>query len=256
MDYVVIIGLGQLGRVFAAGLLRIGHVVIPVNRGDDLQRRSAEYPTPTLVLVAVAEKDLPSVLAQMPAPWKSRLGFLQNELLPRDWLKYGIEYPTIVSVWFEKKKGMDAKPLIASPAFGPQAERLTTALLALELPAVRLDTPHQLLWELVRKNLYILTTNLAGLETQSNVSTLWQQHRVLAEAVAHDVLDLQEWLTGEIFERTALLSGMLAAFQADPEHTCAGRSAPARLARALGYANQAGLAVTTLRDLAARHLPS
>jgi hypothetical protein len=31
----VMIGLGQLGRVFAGGLLKTGHGVVPVNRGDD-----------------------------------------------------------------------------------------------------------------------------------------------------------------------------------------------------------------------------
>ena len=36
MSEVIIIGLGQLGRVFAGGLLRAGCSVIPVNRGDDL----------------------------------------------------------------------------------------------------------------------------------------------------------------------------------------------------------------------------
>ena len=43
---VVMIGLGQLGRVFAGGLLRTGHVVVPVNRGDDMVEVAGRHPDP------------------------------------------------------------------------------------------------------------------------------------------------------------------------------------------------------------------
>ena len=39
---------------------------------------------------------------------------------------------------------------------------------------------------------------------------------------------------------------MVAAFLADPDHGCTGRSAPARLARAIAHADRAGLAVPEL----------
>lgn len=52
-------------------------------------------------------------------------------------------------------------------------------------------------------------------------------------------------------DRDALIAGMLEAFDADPTHACAGRSAPARLERALAHADAFGLAVPTLRALAA-----
>ena len=42
---------------------------------------------------------------------------------------------------------------------------------------------------------------------------------------------------------------MLEAFAGDPEHRCMGRSAPARLARALKQADEAGLPVPTLRAI-------
>lgn len=251
MQETIIIGLGQLGRVFAGGLLRTGHAVIPVNRGDDMQAIALSHPAPALALVAVAEPDLHAVLDALPPVWKGCVGLLQNELLPRDWQAHGIEEPTVVSVWFEKKKGMDAKPLIPSPVAGPAAGLLVRALAAIDLPAREVAGGDELLYELVRKNVYILTTNLAGLKTGGTVSELWQRHEAFARQVADEVMDIQDWLTGKRHDREALIAGMLEAFAGDPEHQCTGRSAPARLARALAHADAAGLAVPTLRSLKA-----
>ncbi len=253
-EQVVVIGLGQLGRVMAGGFLRTGHTLVPVNRGDDMDIVAARAPEPELVLVAVAEPDLHTVLRNLPPNWRGRLGLLQNELLPRDWLAHHISDPTVISVWFEKKKGTDAKPLLSSPVHGPEADRLAAALDAIELPARVVRDGEQMLWELIRKNLYILTTNIAGLVVGGDVGGLWERHRDLAEAVALDVLDLQEALTGRELDRLDLLEGMLEAFAADPAHGCAGRSAPARLRRALEHADTAGLAVPVLRRIAAERL--
>ena len=252
MSEVVIVGLGQLGRVFAGGLLRSGHVVIPVNRGDDMTAAANRHPSPVLVLIAVGEADLHGVLAALPVAWKSRAGLIQNELLPRDWQAHGITDPTVISVWFEKKKGIDAKPLIASPAAGPQAELLVAALQSIDLPARTVERGDELLHELVRKNVYILTTNLAGLRTGGTVGELWAKHEGFARKVAGEVMDIQDWLTAKTHDREALIAGMLEAFAADPLHQCTGRSAPARLARALSHADEARLAAPTLRALAAR----
>lgn len=245
----VIIGLGQLGRVFAGGLLRAGCCVVPVSRGDDMATLAAAHAAPELVLVAVAEPDLHGVLTALPAAWKSRAALIQNELLPRDWLAHGIENPTVISVWFEKKKGMDAKPLIASPVAGSGAHLLVRALASVDIPARQVESGNELLYELVRKNVYILTTNIAGLRTGGTVAELWLNHQDFARQVADEVMDIQDWLTGVKHDREKLLAGMLEAFAGDPQHGCTGRSAPARLARALQHADAAGLAVPTLRAL-------
>jgi hypothetical protein len=250
MSEVVVIGLGQLGRVLAGGLLRSGHTVIPVNRGDDMAALAQAHPAPELVLVAVAENDLHSVLAALPDVWKPRAALIQNELLPHDWLAHGYTDPTVISVWFEKKKGIDAKPLIASPVAGPGAALLCGALTAIELPCREVGLGDELLFELVRKNIYILTTNIAGLKTGGTVSQLWAQHESFARQVADEVMDIQDVLTGVKHDREKLVAGMLEAFDGDPAHGCTGRSAPARLARALQHADAFGLAVPTLRALA------
>ncbi|MFN3543303.1 MAG: hypothetical protein ACK4UX_00420 [Thiobacillus sp.] len=251
MNTVAVIGLGQLGRVFAGGLLRAGLTVVPVNRGDDMFTVAHAHPDVELVLVAVAENDLHTVLAAMPGAWRPRVALIQNELLPRDWEKYRYDNPTVMSVWFEKKKGTDAKPLIASPVAGPSAKLLCDALATIDLPCREVAPGDELLFELVRKNVYILTTNIAGLKTGGTVSQLWAQHETFARTVAGEVMDIQDALTGTKHDRDKLIAGMLEAFDGDPEHGCTGRSAPARLARALAHADQFGLAVPTLRSLAA-----
>lgn len=250
MSEAVVIGLGQLGRVFAGGLLRTGRTVVPVNRGDDMFTVAHAHPDPELVLVAVAENDLHTVLAALPGAWRPRVALIQNELLPRDWEKYRYTDPTVISVWFEKKKGTDAKPLIASPVAGPGAGLLCQALTAIDLPCREVDPGDELLFELVRKNLYILTTNIAGLKTGGTVSQLWATHESFARQVANEVMDIQDALTGVAHEREKLIAGMLEAFDGDPDHGCTGRSAPARLARALQHADAFGLSVPTLRSLA------
>jgi hypothetical protein len=246
----VVIGLGQLGRVFAGGLLRTGRTVVPVNRGDDMFTVAHAHPDPELVLVAVAENDLHTVLAALPGAWRPRVALIQNELLPRDWEQYRYTDPTVISVWFEKKKGTDARPLIASPAAGPGAGLLCQALTAIDLPCREVGPGDELLFELVRKNLYILTTNIAGLKTGGTVSQLWATHESFARQVANEVMDIQDALTGVAHERDKLIAGMREAFDGDPDHGCTGRSAPARLARALQHADAFGLSVPTLRSLA------
>ncbi|MGK2953367.1 MAG: hypothetical protein ACSLEZ_13430 [Thiobacillus sp.] len=249
MSKVIIIGLGQLGRVFAGALLRTGHTVVPVNRGDDMFTVAHAHPDPALVLVAVAENDLHAVLAAMPGAWRPHVALIQNELLPSDWEKYRYADPTVISVWFEKKKGTDAKPLIASPVAGPGAALLCNALTAIDLPCREVALGDELLFELVRKNVYILTTNIAGLKTGGTVSQLWAQHEPFARQVANEVMDVQGALTGVRHEREKLIAGMLEAFDGDPDHGCTGRSAPGRLARALQHADEFGLAVPALRAL-------
>lgn len=246
---VVVIGIGEMGSVFARGLLRLGHPVYPVTRDTDMSGLAAQLPEPALVLVAVGETALEPILAQVPATWRNRLGLLQNELLPADYAD--LPAPTVISVWFEKKKGQDSKPLIPSPAWGPKAQLLIDALATLDLPARKVETPQAMLFELVLKNVYILTTNIAGLRTGGTVSELWSQHEDLARAVASDVIDIQEAMTGASFDREELLQGMLKAFDGDPDHKCMGRSAPARLQRALQHAERYGLQVSTLQEIAA-----
>lgn len=246
---VIIVGMGEMAGVFARGFLRAGYPVYPVTRKMDMQQQAEQIANPELVLVAVAENDLQPVLQNLPDAWKDRLALLQNELLPHDWQQHQLE-PTVISVWFEKKKGQDFKVLIPSPVHGDKASILLEALGAINIAARKLNSPDELLFELVVKNVYILTTNIAGLKTGGTVSELWQKHQPLAKAVAAEIIELQQKLTGQSFEQEKLIDAMLQAFDGDPDHNCMGRSAPARLARALKLAQQYQLQLPTLQQIA------
>jgi ketopantoate reductase len=247
---VVVIGIGEMGSIFARGFLRAGYPVYPVTRDADIVAMAQKMPAPELVLIAVAENALHAILETLPAAWHGRIALLQNELLPNDWEQYGFSSPTVISVWFEKKERQDMKVLIPSPVFGPQAGLLAEALAALEIPTRILASDAELLFELVVKNVYIVTTNCAGLATGGTVSELWKNHRELADTIAREVIDIQQALTGQSFNADALIKAMLVAFDGDPDHGCMGRSAPARLARALQQADDAELTVPRLREIA------
>ncbi len=246
---VVVIGLGEMGSVFARGLLRLGHPVYPVNRDANIKKLAKQLPNPKLVLIAVAENDLPRVLETIPKPWRNRLALLQNELLPDDYKAF--DDVTVISVWFEKKKGQDSKIIIPSPVYGPRAQLLTDALATLNITTKVIERSHDMLNELVVKNLYILTSNIAGLRTGGTVGELWSDHQIFAQQVANEVIKLQEGLTGSRFNNHTLINTMLDAFNGDPVHQCMGRSAPTRLARALEHADRLGLELPTLRAIAA-----
>ena len=251
---IVIIGLGEMGGVFARGFLRAGYPVYPITRSMDLSAEAALIPEPALVLLAVGEGDLHASLESVPAQWKDKLALLQNELLPRDWLNTGYVQPTVISVWFEKKKGQDVKVLIPSPAFGPGADILIDAMTAIDVNARKVASAEELTYELVRKNVYILTTNIAGLECGGTVEELWSMHQDLACEVANEVIDIQQWLTDTELNRDRLIEGFVEGINGDLAHKCMGRSAPSRLRRALGFADEAGLAVPKLRAIQAAHV--
>lgn len=247
---IIIVGMGEMAGVFARGFLRAGYPVYPVTREMDMQQQAQQIASPELVLVAVAENDLQPVLQNLPDAWKDRLVLLQNELLPHDWQQHQLE-PTVISVWFEKKKGQDFKVLIPSPVYGDKAGILVDSLQSIGIAARKLNSAEELLFELVVKNVYILTTNIAGLKTGGTVSELWQKHQPLAKAVAAEIIQLQQKLTGQSFEQDKLMDAMLQAFDGDPDHNCMGRSAPARLQRALKLAQQYQLELPTLQQIAA-----
>ncbi len=249
---IIMIGTGEMAGVFARGILRTGRPLVPVTRDMDMEQAARETPQPEAVLVTVAEKDIDAVLGRIPAPWRDRLILLQNELLPRDWQKHEIRNVTVISVWFEKKPGQDYKVLISSPVYGPHAGLVKEALGKLDIPCHVLDSADALSFELVLKNVYIVTTNVSGLEAGGTVSELWRDHEKLARSVADNVMDIQDWLTNKQMDRDALIAGMLEAFAGDPDHKCMGRSAPARLQRAIETADEAGLAVHKLREIASQ----
>lgn len=247
---IVIVGIGELGSVFARAFLKNGHPVYPITRQANIATLFDSI-DPELILVCTGEADLKTALGQIPDHWKDRVAMMQNELLPRDWVAYNFINPTVISVWFEKKKGMDSKVLISSPTYGAKSQILTDSLALIDIPAHTLNNNKELLFELVLKNLYILTTNIAGLAigADANVDDLRNKHLELMREVSKDVLVLQAQLTGQSFGKDQLEQGMIKAFEGDLAHKCMGRSAPARLDRALELAKEFGVKTPTLQKI-------
>jgi hypothetical protein len=247
---IVILGIGELGSVFARAFLKNNYPVYPITRKTNIKKLASDI-NPELILVCTGEADLQSALAQIPESWKDRVAMMQNELLPRDWIDYHFVYPTVISVWFEKKKGMDSKVLISSPVFGGKAQIVVDSLMLIDIPAHMLDDEAQLVFELVLKNLYILTTNIAGIaiESGANVEILRTHHLQLMHEVSCDIIKLQSSLTGKSFDQITLEKSMIKAFEGDLGHTCMGRSAPARLNRALQLAKEFGLDLPALQKI-------
>ncbi|NNF69108.1 MAG: hypothetical protein HKN01_05000 [Acidimicrobiia bacterium] len=247
---IVIIGLGQLGAVFAHGFLRTGRPVMPVTRELSIRETAVEVPRPDLALVAVGEADLEAVLSELPDAWRDRIGLLQNEMLPPDWEKHDIVEPTVIAVWFEKKRTTAITEIVPSPVAGPRAHLVSEALAALGLRTRHVD---DITDDLILKNLYILVANIAGLETGGTVGALWTEHNGLVSALSEEILQIQSALAGRQVDVAGMIEALGDTFLADPDHGTRGRSAPARLARALAHANRLGLGVPELRRIATDH---
>ena len=248
---IVIIGIGELAGVFAKAFLRNGYPLYPITRNMNIDPEAENLPEPRLVLVAVAEKDFQEVMETIPARWRNKLVLIQNELLPHDWLAHAIDNPTVISVWFEKKKGMDYNVLLPSPIYGPEANLVAESLASIEIPCKILASEDELVFELVLKNVFVFTINIAGLILPDGTTTslLWQKHQKLACDVAKDVIALQEFVTERSSSRERLMEGFEKGIKGDPDHKCKGRSAPGRLTRVMEIAEAAGVKIPMIRDV-------
>lgn len=248
---IIIIGIGELAGVLARAFLRNGHPVYPITRDMNIAEEAKNNPDPMMVVVAVAEKDYPQIMGKIPDQWRNHLVLIQNELLPRDWESYGVVDPTVISVWFEKKKGMDYNPVLPSPIYGTHAALIAESLEKIDIPCKVLPSKDDLVSELVLKNVFVFTINIAGLVLPEGTTTsmLWEKDQALALDVADNIIDLQEMMTGKTFSRDRLEEGLLAGFKGDPHHKCKGRSAHGRLLRTIQLADEKGVAIKTIRNL-------
>jgi hypothetical protein len=249
---IVLIGIGEIVSVMARAFLRSEHPLFPVTRNMDIERAAQDVPDPLMVVVGVAEKDFPAMMETIPEVWRDRLVLIQNELLPHKWEAHQIENPTVLSVWFEKKKGMDTNPILPTPMFGPHADVIAGSLNGIDVPCEVMATQEDMLLQLVQKNVFVYTINIAGLflEEGTTTSTLWEKHQELALNVANDAIDVQEAVIGQTLSREKLIEGLIRGFDGDPHHTCKGRSAPGRLARIIELADEKGVEIKEIRALA------
>ena len=246
---ILIVGIGELGGEFARGFLRCGYPVYPITRKMNMADMSLQIPSPALTLITVPEHELHSTLNDIPKVWQDTIALLQNELLPCDWQRHDLVSPTVAVIWFEKKPEIILTNVLDTPVYGLHAHLLIEALDALKVPNRLLKNSDDLLYELVRKSLYIQTVNICGLQSNCTVGDLWYKHQSLAEEVAGEIIDIQEWMIGAKLSKGKLIAGMVEGIEDCPDRFCLGRSAASRLKRALAFAQEAEIETPKLREI-------
>ena len=265
-------GVGEIGGVLSTGLLRQGHTVVPWLRGQDSHDVTVRCPEPSMVLVAVREDGLPVALAAVPVAWRHRVALVQNELLPPDWLRHDVVAPTAAVIWFEKKPLKPLRALRSSPVAGPAAATLVAAIHSHGVPAHEVSAS-ALPFELVAKNVFILTTNIAGLRYGGVTGALCADHRAFVEVLLDEIIALEvgrlaaDWAdvaaaaVGRereelpVIDRRGIAERFFDTCAAMPDHSLMGRSAPARLARARSTAARLELGCPTIDGIAAGAAP-
>lgn len=246
----LLIGPGQLGRAIGGGLLASG-VSVDVALRDSHIATWTQY---DFVLMAVGEKDFESAVRSVPTEVRSKLVLLQNDLVPSSWRALDVTLPTVLVVWFEKKKGKPAQVVRRSELAGPHAALFARAFEAIDMPA-RVIRESESVRALVVKNLYILASNAMGLRLGGGTTgSLAIEHREETTRLLHELCTLERTrLSAEenaLLEDAALLEETFAAFASDPKHGLLGRTAKERVEKALARAREAGVDVAMLLETA------
>jgi hypothetical protein len=124
------------------------------------------------------------------APHRDRVVLLQNELVPPSWHARSIVKPTVLVVWFEKKRGRAIQEVRETEIAGPHAGLFVRALAAMDVGA-REISELDLVSALVVKNLYIVGANVLGLAIGGTTGDLVRAHGARTERVLREVLAVE-----------------------------------------------------------------
>lgn len=228
----VVIGMGQLGRLFGGAALACGYQTTPVLRDAPVDVTTLRGP----VLVTVGEKALPEVLASIPSQRRDDVILVQNELFPDAW---GNARPTVAVVWSNVKKGRPVEVGRATHVFGSYAQFVRELHNALEVPCVELRSFMELEQELVAKYAFILGVNALGLEEPRTIGEWLDADPARVDAVLAQTIALGEAQVGHACAGAAPIAR--AAMEALRAMPAAGRTARERLTRARDVAKKLGV---------------
>ncbi len=249
MRDIIVMGLGELGQLYATAALKAGLRVTPLTRSTSREDALANLPPYTPVLVAVGEKDLESAVNSLPATRRDALILLQNELFPSQWERLS-KQPTIMIPWLLKKKGEPLLVARSTPVYGPEAELVETLHQVLGFQAQRLTGEQALRQAVVDKYAFILCVNALGLvrdltlgewlaSDPAHVAALSREAALLGEKLASTQVDVEQTMR-EVRAGIEAMGGMRAK----------GRTAQERVLRALEHAKHWGVAVPALEHAA------
>ena len=182
-----------------------------------------------------------------------------DEVLPYARTKVQVEHEVLKAC----VEGLDALVATSCAILGPndyKPSRMGLTLVDYSHGRLRAYPPggfdfvaaRDLAFELVRKDLYILGSNLAGLAVGGTTGDLCTKHRELVTPILQDVLAIDEARLGAELPRESLIECAFLDFAKDPEHATMGRTAADRLGRTLGRAEKYGVDVPALRRISAR----
>ncbi len=249
-----VVGLGQLGRVTAEGLLSSGWTVTGYRRHED------DYETldnVQLAVIATGEDDLLSTLSSTPRSWRdSKTVLLQNELLPAQWQSCHVVDPTIFIVWFSKKPGQTIREYRPSLLFGPRSKEMAMAMEMVGVETEFIPNEEELITALITKNTYIWTQNLVSLAVADPLaSSVLNQYRNTFDSIISEVIATQELSVGIRINRESVTKEVLEVISKDGDKKLGGRTARARLQRLLKLASSVQLDAPTLLSIEAELSP-
>jgi hypothetical protein len=246
MRDLVVYGLGELGQLYGAAALRAGLRVTPITRGSDAQAVLGALSADTPVLVAVGEDALEPVLATLGARLEQAI-LLQNELFPAQWRAHG-QVPTVLVPWLLKKRGMPLSIARPSPVYGKHAALVEALHRALDIPSQLLRDEPALLQAIVEKYAFILTINALGLLRDRSLATWLQEDPLRVRALAHEASTLGARLADAEVDLIRSAQVVSEGMHALGTMSARGRTAQARVQRALAHGARLGIALPALAE--------
>ena len=245
MRELLVWGLGELGQLYGAGALRAGLRVTPITRASEPSAVFAHYAPDVPILVAVGERALSDVLAQVEPARAAQLILLQNELFPSQYEALP-SAPTVFVPWLLKKRGMPLLVARETPVFGKHAALVRELHEALELPASTLASEGALHQALVEKYAFILTVNALGTLRDRTLAVWLQEDPLRVRALVHEGARLGSALCGADVDAAECIHVVEGAMRALGPMAARGRSAGERVARGLAHGARLGLELPEL----------
>jgi ketopantoate reductase len=252
MPDALVMGLGQLGQMYAGALLRLGFRVTPIVRST-ARPLQLGVPPGTPVLLAVGEEQFDDAVKELQsAQWADHLILLQNEIFPASWKQWGVENPTVMAVWTNRKNGA-AQVGLATRVSGPQADLVMRMHQALNIPCEKLTDESALNTELCAKYAFILTLNALGVAQARTVSHWMQAEPGRVRAVLNDAVALSAARVDGYVDVARASARAREALEALSNLPTLGRTALPRVERAAHAARTLQMDLPALRALLPSH---
>jgi hypothetical protein len=246
MRNMILIGVGELGKLYGAAALRAGLRVTPVVRSTNVEDVWQATPEHTPILVAVGEADLEPVLEYLPAARKRDAILLQNELFPARWRRHGLE-PTVMIPWLLRKRGQPELVARATPVYGQYTSLVAELHRALGLDVEPLHSEAELAQALVDKYTFILTVNALGLLGDFTLGEWAAREPERIEVLSREAAALGQALCEHPIDAEASVRATQQGLEGMAPMRARGRSASERVRRAVGQAAAFGLELPALR---------